>query len=403
MDNDLNAELLKFPFHRSSATDLPEEYRTLRERAPVAQVRLPTGSVGYIVTRYDDAKLVLSDARFSRADTIKPGAPRLSAMDFPPGSLFTLDPPQHTRLRKFVSDRFTPAEMRRLSSHVETVTDAILDGIAATPGVVDLNEHLAFPLPVILICELLGVPSGERALFRSWADASVALTADPTQSLKRQQEMFAYLGRLVHSKRETGGEGLLAQLVQAQEEDDPLTEYELIVLAMSILVAGFETTASVIGTGIMTLLRRPEIVARIRDEPAYIEPVVEEILRFNPIGDGGPIRITQEDVTIAGTLIPQGSLVIASVSSANMDDRAFPAPQTFDPERNAARHLAFGHGVHFCLGASLARLELRTAISKTFERFPDLRMAVPFEDLRMKQGMLFHRLEKLPVTTTRAD
>ena len=389
---------MHFPFHRTSVTDIPLDYIELRANNPVAKVILPTGDTGYVVSRYEDVRMVLSDPRFSRAETILPNVPKLSAVDFPAGSLFTLDPPHHTRLRKLVSDEFTPRRIQNLVPHIQKITDDLLDRLAVDQQPVDINLALAFPLPVIVICELLGVPLTDREHFRRWADASISLTADPTEALSRQKEMVTYFSKLIERKRVEGGGDLLSALIVAHDEDGKLSQMELIVMAMSLLVAGFETTGSVIGTGVLTLLRHPDRVQKLLKEPGHIDVLVEELLRLNPIGDGGPVRITLEEVNIAGVTLSKGSLVIASVSSGNFDHHQFDQPKTLNTDRNHNRHLAFGHGIHYCLGASLARAELRIVISTLFQRFPTLRLACPIEELKMKVGMLFHRLERLPVT-----
>jgi nocardicin N-oxygenase len=206
-----------------------------------------------------------------------------------------------------------------------------------------------------------------------------------------------YLATLIAQKRVEGGDDLLTGLINAHDEKGQLSGTELVVMAMSLLVAGFETTVSVFGTGVLTLLRHPEQIQMLLEDPSYIEPLVEEILRVNPIGDGGPVRITLEDVEISGVTIPKGSLVIASVSSGNFDEEQFENAETFDTDRADGRHLAFGHGVHFCIGATLARVELRIGILSLFRKFPTLRLAAPVENLKMTGGGLFHRLERLPV------
>jgi cytochrome P450 len=390
--------LRNFPFKRHSVTEVPEEYALLRRTEPVERVVFPTGDEGYVVTRYEDAKFVLSDARFSRAETIKPNVPRFSALDFPAGSLFTMDPPEHTRLRKLVAAQFTPRRVESLVPRIRQITDRLLDVLAAASRPADLNTYLAFPLPMMVICELLGVPELDRERFRGWADASVSLTRDPNAALKQQKEMAFYFSQLIEKKRHNGAADLLSALITAHDERGTLSQMELIVMTMSLLVAGFETTGSVIGTGALTMLLRPELAERVRSDESSIEPIVEEILRMNPIGDGGPVRVALEDVQIAGVLIPKGSLVIASVSSANFDDTQFENAASFNAGRANDRHLAFGHGVHFCLGAALARAELQIVLPSLFKRFPTLKLAVPVQSLRMKSGGLFHRIEQLPLS-----
>jgi cytochrome P450 len=386
-----------FPFPRTSVKELPSIFAELRAHEPATLVTFPSGDTGYLVTRYEDVRLVLSDNRFSRAQTIAPGAPKLTGADFPAGSLFTLDPPDHTRLRKLVAAEFTPKRIQTMVPTIQKYTDELLDTIAASAQPVDLTQALAYPLPLMVICELLGVPFEDRSMFQRWADSLVSLERTPAGAAALQQEMTGYFAKLIAGKREHGGDDLLSALVVAHDEHGKLNQMELIIMTFTLLVAGFETTVSSIGTGALTLLRHPEIVKKLLAEPALIDDCVEELLRLNPIGDGGPIRIALEDVEIAGVVIPKGSAVMAAVGSANVDDSQFPNPQAFDPSRTSGRHVAFSHGIHFCLGATLARTEMSIVLLSLFRRFPQLRLAVPEETLNLKVGMLVHRLEKLPV------
>ncbi|RBM16782.1 cytochrome P450 [Prauserella sp. PE36] len=388
-----------YPFHRPSAIELPPVYAELREDEPVAQVTLPSGDTGYIVSRYDDAKLVLSDPRFSRAAMIAEGAPKLTAAPMPPNSLFSTDPPQHSRLRKLVTAEFTARRVRNLEPRIQELTDALLDEMEGhRGGPVDLNQVLAFPLPVQVICELLGVPFEDREKFRDWSNAIVSLTTHTAEEMMQQRlEMAGYIYELVGRRRDNPGDDLLSALIKAHDEKDALDQAELVVMAMTILVAGHETTVSMIGACVLTLLRHPEYLSRVVADPDAVGAMVPELLRVNPIGDGGPMRITTEDVEIAGTVIPAGSAVLAAVCSANRDPRVFEGGDEFDPDRETNPHLAFGHGIHYCLGAPLAVAELRITISSLFRRFPTLRLATDVGNLAMKQGMLVHGLKELPV------
>ncbi|WP_058042455.1 cytochrome P450 [Streptomyces roseifaciens] len=392
-------EARSFPFGREHVTKLPSIYGQLRASEPVSAILLPSGDTGYLVSRYDDARLVLSDPRFSRAATIAPGAPRLTPVDFPAGSLFTLDPPEHTRLRKLVAGAFTERRVQSLLPRIQQITDELLNACDTVGEEVELNQALAFPLPIMVICELLGVPHEERERFRVWSDAVVSLTAHTAdQVVARQREMAGYMANLIERKRVEGGDDLLSALITAHDEQGALGTNELIVMAMTLLVAGHETTVSMIGTSVLTLLRHPETVHRLLEDEGYVAPLVEELLRLNPIGDGGPLRIALEDVEMAGVVIPKGSAVMAAIGSANMDSSRFEQPEALTAEREVNPHLAFGHGIHRCLGAALARAELRIAIRSLFMRFPTLRLAKPIDELRMKPGLLVNSLESLPVT-----
>lgn len=387
-----------YPFHRPSAIEIPPVYAELRRDEPVAKVVLPSGDVGYVVSRHEDAKLVLADPRFSRAAMLAEDAPQLTVLPMPPGSLFTTDPPEHTRLRKLVTGVFTARRIRALEPRIQELTDALLDRMADEGGPLDLNQALAFPLPVQVICELLGVPFEDREQFRTWSNAIVSLTTHTAEEMMQQRlEMAGYLNALIERRREEGGEDLLSALITAHDEDGALSQGELVIMAMTLLVAGHETTVSMIGACVLTLLRHPEHLDRLVNDPSVMDGFVAELLRINPIGDGGPLRITLEDVEIAGTVIPKGSAVMAAVAGANRDPKVFDRPEEFDPYRGHNPHLAYGHGIHHCLGAALANAELRITIGSLFRRFPNLRLATDLDKLRMKPGMLVHGLEELPV------
>ncbi|WP_285570872.1 MULTISPECIES: cytochrome P450 [unclassified Streptomyces] len=393
---------LQYPFRRPSAVQVPPVYEELRAQCPVAKVRLPSGDEGYVVSRHEDVRAVLGDARFSRAATVEPDAPKLTNLPPMPASLFTMDPPEHTRLRRLVSREFTARRVENLRPRIQELTDELLDEMEKMDGPVDLNTVFAFPLPVMVICELLGVPFEDRDKFRGWSDAFVSLTSmSPEEMNTNRMELFGYLGQLVQRKREEPGDDLMSALVNAHDEEGSLSEMELIVMGITLLVAGHETTVSMIGTCVLTLLRHPEHTAALRERPELMVHAVEELMRINPIGDGGPYRITLEDVEIGGTLIPKNSGVIAATSSANRDADRFTDgdPDTFDPTRpSATGHLALGHGAHFCLGAALARAELQITLSTLLRRFPDLALADDVDNLRMTTGMMVHGLERLPVT-----
>ncbi|WP_434597736.1 cytochrome P450 [Streptomyces sp. A5-4] len=393
----------QYPFHRPSAVEVPPVYEELRATCPVAHVGLPSGDEGYVVSRYEDVRTVLADPRFSRAATVAPGAPQLSKNPPMAGGLFTMDPPEHTRLRKLVSREFTARRVQNLRPRIQEMTDGLLDAMEQLPTPVDLNTALAFPLPVMVICELLGVPYEDRDRFRGWSDAFVSLTShSPEEVVAQRTSMVQYLGALAQRKRDEPADDLMSALVAARDEEGSLSEMELITMGITLLVAGHETTVSMIGTSVLTLLRHPEHLKALRERPEMVEHAVEELLRINPIGDGGPLRVTLEDVEIAGTTIPKGSAVLAAICSANRDERRFQEPGSaddFDPARpSATAQLAFGHGPHFCLGAALARAELQIVIGSLLRRFPKLALAEDVAKLEMTTGMMVHALNRLPVT-----
>ncbi|MEU9008782.1 cytochrome P450 [Streptomyces sp. NPDC048479] len=387
-----------YPPPRHSATDLPEEYARLRSNAPVSDVVMPSGDGAYLFSRYDDVRTVLSDARCSRAATVLPESPKLTAVPFDAGGLFTMDPPEHTRLRSLVSSAFTARRVDLLRPRIQELADELLERMADEGGPVDFNEAFAFPYPVAVICELLGVPFADRELFRGWSDAVLSLTAHtPEQMLERKLALVTYLQHLVAEKRQQPGDDLLSALVQVRDEAGPLTEHELITMAMTLLIAGHETTVGVLGTSVFTLLRHSGGMGLVPTSPEPAATLVEELLRINPIGDGGPLRVTTAEIEVGGTAVPAGSAVIGAICSANRDESRFPDADRFDPGRRDASHLAFGHGPHYCLGAPLARAELQIALGSLARRLPSLRLAVPVEEVRMHTGLLVNRLESLPV------
>jgi nocardicin N-oxygenase len=344
---------------------------------------------------------VLGDPRFSRAATVRPGAPRLTAVPFEQNGLFTMDPPEHTRLRALAAAAFTPRRVRDLTPRIAEITGELLDTLAKGPGPADLANTFAVELPTAVICELLGVPFEDRDRFRVWSDAILSLTSfTPEQMAGHRAALAGYLAALIRAKREKPGDDLLSALVRARDEHGALSEQELVLLAATLLVAGHETTVGLIGTAVFTLLRAPGGLAALPTDPAGLDAAVEELLRVNPIGDGGPLRVTLEEVELAGTVIPANSAVIAAICSASRDETAYrgPDPDAYVPGRPGPAHLAFGHGPHYCLGAPLARAELRVALSELARRFPGMRLAVEPGEVRMRTGLIVNRLEELPVT-----
>ncbi|MGW0576093.1 cytochrome P450 [Streptomyces sp. NPDC002920] len=390
-----------YPFDRPSAMQPCPVYKNLRETCPVSRVRMPSGDNAFLVTTYDEVRTVLSDQRFSRAATLEDGAPRLAAAPQKFKSLLNMDPPEHTRVRKLVSREFTARRVAALRPRIQEHTDALLDAMAEHDGgPLDLIPALAFPLPVIVICELLGVPFDDREKFAAWATAFLATTSrTKDEMLEAQIGLFTYLSELVEAKRENPGEDLLSALVQIHDEDgDRLSHEELIFLGISLLVAGHETTVNQIANSVVALLTHPEHLAVLRAEPELIGNAVEEMLRAYPPGDEALLRITTEDVELGGVVIPAGSAVLPGLASANRDGRQFTAPDELDFRRPANAHFAFSHGPHYCIGSGLARLELQIAVGSLVQRFPTLRLAVSPEELPRPHGMLVHGITALPVT-----
>jgi cytochrome P450 len=393
---------LPYPFARPSALDPSPEYAELRSRCPVAKVTMPSGDPAFLVASYDGVRTVLSDPRFSREATTRPDAPRISAAPQQFKSLLNMDPPEHTRVRKLVSREFTARRVAALRPRIQEHTDALLDAMEQAEQPVDLVSALSFPLPISVICDLLGIPFEDRKLFTGWSAAFLSTTALPAaEILAAQVALREYMASLVAGKREDPGEDLLSALVAVHDGDEGrLSGEELIFLGISLLVAGHETTANQISNSVFALLTRhdyDDLRAELQN-PDTVEQAVEELLRMYPPGDEALLRITLEDVPVGGAVIPAGSAVLPSLSSANRDGAQYPDPDKMDTDRGANPHLTFGHGAHYCLGSGLARAELQIALSSLLRRFPSLRLAAPATEISRPTGRLVHGVSTLHVT-----
>ena len=375
-------------------------YARLRATAPVYRTRLAFWLSAWLVTRYDDVVFVLKDGPFSNDFSRQKmrWVPRAVA----PLSrhLLNADPPDHVRLRSLVSKAFTPRSVERLQDRVQAICDELLD--AAPPGrAIDLARDYALKLPLTVIAEMLGIPPEERGRFDAWTKRVVAggsgALADLVRGAPALWQAVRYLRRLIERRRAEPRDDLVTALLRAEEKGDKLSEDEVIGMIALLLLAGFETTLGLITSGALALVQHPEERRRFVHEPALCESAVEELLRYTSPLDLGFFRVAREDVTIAGVTIPKGDVVLAVIGSANRDEGCFPNPDTLDLAREPNRHLAFGAGAHFCLGAPLARLEGRIALTTLFRRFPELRLAEPVRPLRWRRGLFFRGLERLPV------
>ncbi|MEU6478158.1 cytochrome P450 [Streptomyces sp. NPDC047017] len=386
---------LAYPFNSSSDLALSEAYERARDTPGLLRVQMPYGEPAWLATRYADARLVLGDQRFSRALGLEHDEPRASEGSRDSGIL-SMDPPDHTRLRSLVAKAFTVRQVEKLRPQVRELTGRLLDEMEAAGPPVDLVDRYALPIPVAVICRLLGVPEEDRPRFREWSDAALStssLTAE--EFLRNRDELRAYMARLITGHREHPRDDLMTALIEARDHGDRLSELELVDLCVGILVAGHETTATQIPNFVLTLLDHPGELARLRAEPGLITGAVEELLRFVPLGSGaGQPRYATEDIEVGGTLVRAGEPVLVAVGAANRDALRFSAPGTLDLSRGGNPHLGFGHGVHHCLGAPLARLELQEAIGALVTRFPRLRLA---GDISWKTEMLVRGPRVMPV------
>ena len=384
-------------------------YEWLRNEHPVWSVRLPNGTPAWLISRYDDVVAALKDARLVKNRRNVPGS-RKKALTWVPKmfepltrNMLDSDPPDHTRLRMLVHKAFTPRVVERMHNRIAEVAASLLDGL--TPGEpVDLIEHYALPIPTTIIAEVLGVPAGDRHRFHRWSSTIVSISTSSWSTLRAIPPLRAflrYIRALLEERRRSPQDDLLTALVAAEEAGDRLDSDELAAMVFLLLIAGHETTVNLIGNGVLTLLEHPDGMAQLRGTSNGIEAAVEELLRFAGPLDMASERFAREDLEIGNATIPRDAVVYAVLASANRDERQFAQPKTLDLNRQPNRHVAFGQGIHFCLGAPLARLEGQIAIRTLLERTRDLRLVVPTDKVRWRGGLVLRGTESLPVTFAR--
>jgi cytochrome P450 PksS len=386
----------------------------LRAEQPVVRLRVRVHTSmdeAYLITRYEDAAAVLRDERFVK-DVRSARDARQIGVSWMPRALKPLahtmldaDGDEHRRLRTFVRDTFASKHIAQLEPQVYELVSELLDRMASA-GTVDLVTDFALPLPLTVISEILGVPERDRLRFRRWFSSLIGLetSSRPTLSvlmkLPKIMAMMRFLRRLVAERCAHPGDDLISRLAHTEEGGDRLTEDELVAMLGVLLIAGYETTVNLIATGVLLLLSHPDQLARLRKEPGLIGSAVEELLRLATPVDVATERYAREDVELAGVTIPRGALVLVAIVSANADETRFPEPEQLDVARGENRHLAFGLGPHYCLGAPLARMEGRIAIEGLIRRFPHLCLAQPVEQLHWRPGVSLRGLISLPVSLT---
>jgi nocardicin N-oxygenase len=391
---------LPYPFSKDEGLTLDPLFTELRERQPVCRVTLPYGGDAWLVTRYEDAKKVLSDRRFSRAMTLHADIPRMFPEPDEADSILSMDPPDHTRLRRLVGQAFTPRRIEQLRPRVFELVSGFLDRMERHGPPADVVEMISRLLPVSVICEVLGVPLEDRARFREWTGIAMAVHAVSKQELDEALGNLAgYIAALVAQRRAQPTNDLLGALVQARDDDEQLSEGELVNLGVTLLVVGHETTEKEIGNVVYTLLTHPDQLDQLRAFPKLIPQGIEELLRYIPLQTsvGSFTRIAIEDVELGEVLIRTGEVVFTQLSVANHDERMFSRPDELDVSRGQCPHLAFGHGPHLCLGSHLARMELQVLVESLLARFPGLRLAVSPSDLTWWTAGFVRGPEALPV------
>ncbi|MGW7007945.1 cytochrome P450 family protein [Streptomyces sp. NPDC054933] len=406
--NDASAPTL---FTWEFAADPYPAYAWLREHAPVHRTTLPSGVEAWLVTRYADARQALADTRLSKNPVHhseqahrkgKVGIPGERSADLMT-HLLNIDPPDHTRLRRLVSKAFTPRRVAEFTPRVVELTNRLIDSFAPR-GEADLIHEFAFPLPIYAICDLLGVPAEDQDDFRDWAGMMIRHGGGPRGGVARSvKKMRAYLLELIHRKRSDLGDDLISGLIRASDHGEHLTENEAAAMAFILLFAGFETTVNLIGNGTYALLRNPGQRRLLQDsvgrgETGLLATAVEELLRYDGPVELATWRFATEPLTIGGQAIGTGDPVLVVLAAADRDPQRFAGPDTLDLARRDNPHLGFGHGIHYCLGAPLARLEGQTALATLLTRLPDLQLAVEPEELRWRGGLIMRGLRTLPVS-----
>jgi cytochrome P450 len=380
-----------------------------RDLGPVHEVTLADGHEAWLVVRYDEARALLNDPRLSKDMHAAMASNAEVVAEGLPGPAFArhmlvVDPPDHTRLRRLVSSAFSVRRIEGLRPHVQSIVDDLLDDIASRgpDARVDLVASFAFPLPFTVICELLGVPHDDRAALGRGLGAMLVPTptsADFERAKVASDTVVGMLRALVEAKKSAPADDLVSALINARDGDERLDQQELLSTIFQLIVAGHDTTTSLIGNSVVALLRHPDQLAQLRSEPSRIPAAVEELLRYDGPVPHSTFRYAVEPVEIGGATIPVGAQVIISLAAADRDGTHYPEPEALDLDRDDIRHLAFGHGIHFCLGAALARMEGQLALDALLMRFPELRLAVPLEELHWNHGdgLVLRGLSELPV------
>jgi len=376
-------------------------YERLRTESPAHKIFLPNGTEVWVVTRYEDVVTGLKDSRLVKNISNARGKSLLERLGFSGirnKNMLRADPPAHTRLRSLANEAFKPKYIRNLRGHIEQIANDLVDRVQGA-GKMEFISDFAFPLPITVISEMLGVPEKDHGKFRQWSSdliASGVLSSEnpplPPQLLK----FVRYMRKLIAEHRKTPKADVVTQLIETEQNGDRLSSGELVSTLMLLLIAGHETTVNLIGNGMLALLQNPEQLEKLKKDPALIKPAIEELLRFvNPVQMVN--RYAAEDLEIAGQKIPKGAHLQMVLAAANHDPAYTPSPEKLDITREGAQHVAFGQGIHYCLGAPLARLEGQIAFTVLLKRLPNIRMAVAPEKLQWRPAIELRGLNALPV------
>jgi cytochrome P450 len=377
----------------------------LRAEGPARPVVLPRGLRVWVVTRYPDVRAALADGRLhkdsrdmddlferhsSSTERFLGGGEELV------GHMLNSDPPDHERLRRLVNKAFTARRIEQLRPRIEEITAGLVAAIGPAADV-DLLDTFAFPLPITVICELLGIPTEDRDDFRTWSNILISGGVEPTVMQQTAIAMVGYMSDSIAAKRAEPGDDMISALVSAHDADDRLSHDELIAMVFLLLVAGHETTVNLIANGVLALITNPDQLAALRADRSLLPGAIEEFLRFESPVKNATLRYTREPVDIGGVVIPAHEFVVLALGSANRDPDRYVDPTSLDITRDTSGHMAFGHGIHYCLGAPLARLEAEIAFNHLLDAYERIELTVPVDDLRWRPGMIIRGLERFPV------
>jgi cytochrome P450 len=386
-----------FDMHEISVS---EQYQALQRDEPMSRVQMPFGEPAWLATKYADVKVVTTDQRFSRELAQGLDQPRMRRQQMGDG-IMGMDPPDHSRLRRLVGKAFTARRLEQMREGVRDLVNRLLDDMVARGDSADLVEELARPLPVTVICDLLGVPREDHKIFSEWTQALVSdATAKGDVLDVYGDQLDDYVAGLVAQRREEPTDDLLGALVYARDAGDKLTENELISIAgAGLLTGGVETVSTALPSFVFTLLTHPELLARLRVDPDLMPTAIEELLRYVPINTAAMFaRYATEDVRFGDVVVRAGDPVLPALHAANRDPEVFADPERIDLARSPNPHLAFGHGPHHCIGAQLARLELQEALKAILARFPEMRFADGREGVKWEYGVIVRGPSLLRVT-----
>ncbi|UQA90929.1 cytochrome P450 [Streptomyces halobius] len=388
-------------FAHTNGLEFDPTLQQLLDEAPIARIRMPHGEGdAWLVTRYDDVKFVTTDRRFSRAAGIGRDLPRMTPAPIAQVEAINLmDPPEHNRLRRLVAKGFTNRRVEQLRATTQRIVDGFLDEMTEHGAPADLIQFLSSRLPLTTICELLDIPQDDRKQLRGWAMDMMAVGVPDLEAADAaKKQLRGYFTDLTARRRRDPGDDLLSGLATARDGDELLEETELAVLGMVLLVTGHDTTTYQISNITHTLLTHPEQLAKLRNDPELLPTALEELLRFIPFRQGvGIARVATEDVEIDGATVREGDAIHVSYLAANRDPQMWERPGELDLERGSPHHMTFGYGTHHCLGSHLARMELQVAIGTLLRRFPELRLAVPEDEIDWNTGSIWRYPLALPV------